>query len=81
MFKNVSAKEKDLELLHRHNLLTPTAVLVADNVLSTAAVGLLWRTGRGKGICQSTVLRQLAMPTIVIHSISKDSQRELGDRT
>lgn len=41
-------KEEDLELLHRHNLLkSPGAVLVADNVLSTAAVGLLWRTGRG----------------------------------
>ena len=42
------AEEEDLELLHRHDLLkSPGAVLVADNVLSTAAVGLLWRTGRG----------------------------------
>ena len=41
-------EEEDLELLHRHDLLkSPGAVLVADNVLSTAAVGLLWRTGRG----------------------------------
>eukprot|EP00435_Cladocopium_sp_Y103_P065009 s2528_g26.t2 len=43
------AREEDLELLHRHDLLkSPGAVLVADNVLSTAAVGLLWRTGTGQ---------------------------------
>ena len=48
LLHNLPAEDEDLDLLHRHSLLKcPGAVLVADNVLSTAAVGLLWRTGRG----------------------------------
>lgn len=48
LLHHLPAEDEDLDLLHRHSLLKcPGAVLVADNVLSTAAVGLLWRTGRG----------------------------------